>query len=171
MRNIVVLFCASLLIASCGGEDTEGPLKERIRFLEDSLKAYRDSLHSYQMSWSFNAVTPVVRVYPQAVLLGDSCYAEVFVSGRHMESYGYRYHRPTMTADLGAVGEERTRVTDKNGWWQIAFKPERAGEDSIWGTVSLPCNGCKDTTELPFMSKFNVVIPAVEPGPDTPSYP
>jgi hypothetical protein len=171
MRNTIVLLCASLLMARCGNGDAEGPLKERIRSLEDSLAAYRDSLRGYRYTWSFNTVTPVVKVHPQTVLLGDSCYAEVFVGAKNGESFGYRYHRPVMAADLGTGGEEKLRVTDMNGWWKLAFKPQRAGEDSIWGTVSLPCNGCTDTTQLTFMSKFNVVIPAVEPDLVTPIYP
>ncbi len=166
MRQFILFGLVILLIAGCGGSGHESALNGRIRNLEDSLSAYRDTVQDLRYAWSFNAISPVVKVYPQAFLLGDSCYAEVFVSAKNTAGNGYRYHRPSMTATIASAKDTKLRITDMNGWWRVAFKPERAGEDSIMGTVYLPCNGCKDTTALEFMSKFKAVIP---PAPLPPS--
>lgn len=151
----------SALLLACGGGDRT--LHARVSELEDSLRAYRDSLHDQQMAWSFNSVMPVVKVYPQEVLLGDSCYADICVAARNTESIGFNYQRPVLKVDFARVEESRFQVTDMNGWWRVAFKPDRIGQDSIWGSVYLPCNGCRDTTELTFMSKFEAVIPVDAP--------
>jgi len=164
MRHLTLLSLSILLIASCGSSGNEAALKGRIRNLEDSLSAYRDSVHHLRHLWSFNTISPVVKVYPQAFLLGDSCYADVFISARNTADNGYRYHRPIMTAAIASAKGTKLHITDMNGWWRIAFKPKRAGEDSIMGRVYLPCNGCTDTTTLHFMSKFKAVIPP-EPLP------
>jgi hypothetical protein len=130
-------------------------LYARVTELEDSLKAYRDSLRDAQLAFSFNAVTAVVKLQDHEVRLGDSCRAEILIGAANT---------PDAVADGHAYGDAKLllsglpahHITNTGTRWVVSFKPERLGEDSLLGTIEL--TGKRGpVTRLDFGHLFKVI--------------
>lgn len=132
----ISLLCYALLFVSCGRAPHDPLAYLRIAELEDSLKAYRDSLKDAQLAFSFNAVTAVVRLQEDEIKLGDSCRAEIFIGAANTPdavAEGYAYG----DAKLEISGLPDHRITNTGTHWVVAFKPDHLGEDSLLGTIEL----------------------------------
>lgn len=152
---IAVVVFTGFLLASCEGTAHDPRMVQRIVELEDSLKAYRDSLHDVQIAWSFSHVTAIVKLQNDEVKLGDSCRFQVFIGAANSPdagSLGYRYTPARLELD----GLEDARVENQSMSWLVAFKPEKLGSDSVSGTLWLD-NVRYGPEDLMFTSYFNVI--------------
>ncbi len=140
-RDGIALSVALLiaLLSACGVADgTQGDSKHIVE-LEDSLRAYRDSLKIVQDYWSFNKLGLAVQMLDYEPKLGDSCYIEIRTTASNSEHAFFRHGQPEVRitdqrhSRTAAVSQQR--IGDP---WEIAFKPERTGLDSITGWVRLP---------------------------------
>ena len=150
----VAVFCG-LLLASCSRTPSDPLCYLRVSELQDSLKAYRDSLHDAQLAWSFNHVTALVKLQSQEVQQGDSCRAQVFIGAANTSdaaALGYRYGE----AKLELSNKPEARITRAGSHWVVVFKPNNIGEDSLTGTISLG-SGRGERTELQFSNLYKVV--------------
>lgn len=143
------------LLVGCGYNASDVQTTERIQELEDSLKAYRDSLKDAQLAFSFNAVTAVVKLQDYKVRLGDSCRAEILIGAANTPdavAEGFAYG----DADLEISGLPNSRITRSDTRWLVTFLPERMGTDSLLGTIVL--HGRRGASEkLEFGALYEVV--------------
>ncbi|MFZ1333471.1 MAG: hypothetical protein WAR83_14860 [Flavobacteriales bacterium] len=153
--GMLSLLCGAAMFASCSRVHQEDPrLYARVAELEDSLKAYRDSLRAVQLAWSFNYVTAIVKLQNDEVRLGDSCRFQVFIGAANSPdaSLGYRYS----PARLELEGLEEARVEKQGMSWIVSFKPEKLGSDSVSGTLWVD-NVRSGPTDLMFTTYYDVV--------------
>jgi hypothetical protein len=151
------------LLAACNGSGDSRLAALRIHELEDSLKAYRDSLRDVQGVWSFNTLTAVVKLQNHELQLGDSCRAEVFIGAANSPDAArlrYRFGE----ARLVVEGRPEARISRSGTNWVIAFKPNRVGEDSLLGNIIV--DGFGHPVDLSFGSMYEVVMP--QDGPFAP---
>jgi hypothetical protein len=149
------LLASSLLVVIFGssiGCEPKAPSTSELTAARDSLKMYKDSLRAVQKAWSFNVLSAVVKLGECEPVIGDTCYATIHVAGANDWDNGYRYERPllTMTTQAPVI------VTDRTYFWQLAFVPQRLGEDSLTGTVKFSTPGFRDSTELTFSTHYVV---------------
>jgi hypothetical protein len=149
------LLAGGFCLVACERTPYDPLLVQRVADLEDSLRAYRDSLHAVQLAWSFNYVTAIVKLQDDEVKLGDSCRFQVFVGAANSPdagSLGYRYYPARLELD----GLPEARVEQQAMSWIVAFKPNRLGSDSVSGKLWVD-NVRSGPTELMFSSYFDVV--------------
>ncbi len=155
VKHIYIL--ASICIVLCGCTDhLPRHVDGRIQELEDSLRAYRDSLKSAQLAWPFNSVTAVVVLQDRVIPFGDSCRAEVIIGAANTSnafSMGYRY--PEAQLDVSEV--ESPRVVKNDMRWIISFKPDQLGEDSLKGAIVLDGRTGREPVRLSFSHPYKVV--------------
>ncbi len=142
---------------ACGGNaNRERELTKRVEQLEDSLQAYRDTLHSERLSFNFNTISPILKLQSHDVRKGDSCRADLFIAGMNGKSHNYFYHEPLLELSKSISAKGEVIVKKNTGFWTIAFLPTKPGLDSITGTVKLRCQGCSDSTEVGFSADYTV---------------
>lgn len=154
--GVLALLCVAGLFASCSRAPQENPLLYvRVAELEDSLKAYRDSLRDVQTYWTFNRVTAIVKLEKDVVRLGDSCRFDVFVGASNSPGeFPLPYRHGGARLELN--DRPSANIKDNEGQWRVAFKPERLGADSIVGSIWL--EGVRgEPVELMFVNNCNVV--------------
>ena len=136
MRSIawlpVTLF--ALLLITCTGEVGRRDDAGRVGELEDSLRAYQDSLRAVQHYWTFNNVSPVVLMNHEPTL-GDSCVAEVLLVAWNGEHQEFAFQRPEL--HISHI-HNRHMIKEAMRRWVVDFKPEQTGLDSITGWMRVP---------------------------------
>lgn len=155
-RMVATMIVAIFTLVACNNVP-EVRSGERIRELEDSLKAYRDTLESERLSFNFNTITPVVKLYDPVVRVGDSCRAQIFIAGMNVDRYRYTYHKPLLLLSEAITSNDGLVVKERMGSWTVTFVPKKPGVDSIAGTVKFRCQGCRDSTEVEFSSNYTVM--------------
>ncbi|MCB0811138.1 MAG: hypothetical protein KDB96_17810 [Flavobacteriales bacterium] len=112
---------------------------QRIVDLEDSLKAYRDSLHDIRAYWTFNKLGLAVQMLDYEPKLGDSCYLEVRVTASNEDHEYFAHGQPEMRiSDRNHMETAVVSQAQRGDPWEVAFKPEHVGLDSIMGWIRMP---------------------------------
>ena len=142
-----------IAITSCGGTSQS---EKRVSELRDSLLLYMDSLRVVQKNWTFNALSPVVKMQRDEVSLGDTCFANVYLSAYNIGKNGFRFEEPKLSLSARPSGESSPNVFEHDGLWSIAFKPEALGEDSLTGKIQITTPGTMKPAELTFTTQFLV---------------
>ncbi len=143
----------AIAITSCGGTAQS---EKRVSELRDSLHLYMDSLRVVQKNWTFNALSPVVKMQRDEVRLGDTCFAHVYLSAYNIGENGFRFQEPKLSLSARPSGESSPKVFEHDGLWSIAFKPEVLGEDSLAGKIKIATPGTMKPAELTFTTHFIV---------------
>ena len=155
VRGAIALLCGAFLFASCERAPHDPMLYLRISELEDSLKAYRDSLEDAQLAFSFNAVTVAVIMKDREVKLGDSCHAEILIGAANTPeavAKGYAYGDATL--EMSSLPYSRITRTDTR--WLVSFLPQHLGEDSLVGTINMTGRGGPEP-KMNFSAEYKVV--------------
>jgi hypothetical protein len=146
-----------LVLVVCLGCENSGSHNDTgLSALRDSLNAYKDSLRAVQKAWTFNMIGPVVHMDEYELSLGDTCHARVHVTAANDWVNGYRFDKPRLMITGPRSTDESVVVTDEKYFWDIAFVPERIGEDSLSGTVKFSTPGTTDSVSLSFSTRFHV---------------
>jgi hypothetical protein len=130
--------------------------EKQVSELRDSLHLYMDSLRVVQKNWTFNALSPVVKMQRDEVRLGDTCFANVYLSAYNNGLNGFRFQEPKLSMSARPSGESSLKVLEHDGLWSIAFKPEGLGEDSLNGKIQIATPGTMEPAELSFTAHFIV---------------
>ena len=141
MRSAIIaaVLFIGLFLSSCVRTPYDASLMQRIVDLEDSLKTYRDSLQDLQAYWTFNKLGLAVQMLEYEPKLGDSCYLEVRVTASNEDHKYFPHGQPEMRiTDRGHMEVAVVSQARRGDPWEVAFKPEHVGLDSIMGLIRLP---------------------------------
>ncbi len=134
-------------------------MSARIVELQDSLRAYRDSLKQVQTYWTFNTVSSLVKMKDYEVKLGDTCALDVFlVAGNDLHQY-FRHEDPVLEITRTGEVQHSTSIRKNEGTgWHVWFIPNKVCSDSVVGRIIVPDQrGYSDTVELPFGVRYTVL--------------
>lgn len=163
MRDTIAatLLAGGFFMIACDRTPYDPLLVQRVADLEDSLQMYRDSLRDAQGVWSFNTLTAIVRLQDYELQLGDSCPAEIFIGAANSPDaarLGYRFGETRLSVN----GHPEARISQSGTKWVVAFKPNRVGEDSLIGNITID-GTFGGPTDLSFASWYEVAMPQDAP--------